>query len=108
MAAHSSQRSRQKSPASKPASKNLPEGIILRKPAAREEIIYSEGLGIAVEALTNDLADLTLAPRSLFFGNPGLGKSATVLNLAISVPRPFWWVGVEDFSAALATKGAFD
>jgi stage III sporulation protein SpoIIIAA len=35
------------------------------------------------------------APRLLLFGNPGLGKTATLRNWTHRVPRPFWFVRFE-------------
>lgn len=91
---------------STPKSAPLPASVYLRESAALEDLV----LPTEIASLTKELGEVLVSgnPRAILFGAPGLGKTATIMNMAATSKRPFWWVKVEQFAAALTREGGFD
>jgi SpoVK/Ycf46/Vps4 family AAA+-type ATPase len=81
---------------------SLPDFIEERSPLSEKVLIYPPDVGDAICGLRTQIEKVDSAPRAFLFGNPGFGKSATLLNLAHASPRPFWWIrGDQMFSSFL-------
>ena len=91
---------------SSPKSSVLPGSVYLRELTALEDLVLPN----EIAALTRELAETLVSgnPRAILFGAPGLGKTATIMNMAATMSRPFWWVRVEQFASALTRDGGFD
>jgi SpoVK/Ycf46/Vps4 family AAA+-type ATPase len=79
-----------------------PDYVEVLTPAQRENLVYSPSASDAVTTIANRLSSLSLPARAILFGEPGIGKSATLRNLAVGSLRPFWSVKSDQlFSAFL-------
>ena len=64
--------------------------------------MYAPEVAASIKGLAPQLNRFECTPRALLFGEPGVGKSATLLNLTLASQRPFWWVRADQmFSAFL-------
>jgi SpoVK/Ycf46/Vps4 family AAA+-type ATPase len=80
----------------------LPDFIRQRVAEIEQPLIYAPDVAASIKGLASQLNRLESTPRALLFGEPGVGKSATLLNLTLASQRPFWWVRADQmFSAFL-------
>lgn len=80
----------------------LPDFIQQKTADRSQPLVYAPSVDDSVKELTAQLNRFEANPRALLFGEPGFGKSATLLNLTLSSQRPFWWVRADQmFSAFL-------
>lgn len=91
---------------SKAKSPALPSTVYLREPVGVQELVHNSDMARQTRELSEALA--AGHSRAMLFGAPGLGKTATVMNIAAQSKRPFWWVRVEQFAASLSREGGFD
>lgn len=85
--------------------KELPPSVMTRLNTASQTLILPQDIEQQVKQVGERLQ--SGQARALFFGAPGLGKSATVINLQANVKRPFWWVLADQFAVALNALGGF-
>ena len=67
----------------------LPTAILLRNSTPSAAIVLPRDIEIQIDQLCQRLK--SGEARGLFFGAPGLGKTATVVNIQAGAARPFWW-----------------
>jgi SpoVK/Ycf46/Vps4 family AAA+-type ATPase len=80
----------------------LPDFIQQKTAEMEEPLVYAPDVAASIKGLAAQLNRFESIPRALLFGEPGVGKSATLLNLTLASQRPFWWVRADQmFSAFL-------
>jgi len=81
---------------------SLPDFVEERSVQSEQVLIYSPAVAEAIRGLRTQIAKVEGAPRAFLCGEPGVGKSATLSNLAHASLRPFWWIrGDQMFSSFL-------
>lgn len=90
---------------SKKKSTVLPTSVVLRSRSVGQSLVLPQDIRSQMDQLGGRLS-LGQA-KALFFGAPGLGKTASVANLQAALQRPFWWVLADQFSTVLSMSGGF-